>query len=122
MQPLSSRYQLPHVLLAFLLKPPTSSVSCKVELMEQDKKAKVRCLHAFRTSGSFLKKQMEPFHIPALRHGFVLDSLTSRIDCLCFHLPLSIFFSGFQVFPDGIYPAGGKSEIESIFPPPYSKI
>ena len=22
-------------------------------------------------------------------------------------------------FPDGIYPAGGKSEIEGIFPPPY---
>jgi hypothetical protein len=62
---------------------------------------------------------MEPFHSPALRHGFVLDSLTSTIDCLCFDLPLSTFFSGFQVFPDGIYPAGGKSEIEGIFPPPY---
>jgi hypothetical protein len=24
-----------------------------------------------------------------------------------------------QVFPDGIFPAGGKSEIEGIFPPPY---
>jgi calmodulin len=28
-------------------------------------------------------------------------------------------FGGFQVFPDGIYPAGGKSDIEGIFPPPY---
>jgi len=30
-----------------------------------------------------------------------------------------LFFSVFQVFPDGIFPAGGKSEIEGIFPPPY---
>jgi len=29
------------------------------------------------------------------------------------------FFLGFQVFPDGIFPAGGKSEIDGIFPPPY---
>jgi len=32
---------------------------------------------------------------------------------------LNIFFLGFQVFPDGIFPAGGKSEIDGIFPPPY---
>lgn len=24
-----------------------------------------------------------------------------------------------QEFPDGIFPAGGKSEIEGYFPPPY---
>lgn len=30
-----------------------------------------------------------------------------------------LLFLFFQVFPDGIFPAGGKSEIEGIFPPPY---
>jgi hypothetical protein len=24
-----------------------------------------------------------------------------------------------QVFPDGIFPATGKSEVEGVFPPPY---
>ncbi|GJN33472.1 hypothetical protein PR202_gb22076 [Eleusine coracana subsp. coracana] len=62
--------------------------------MEQDKKAKVLCLHGFRTSGSFLKKQISKWH----------PSIFQHFD---------------MVFPDGIFPAGGKSEIEGIFPPPY---
>nr|NP_001409230.1 dihydrofolate reductase [Setaria italica] len=62
--------------------------------MEQDKKAKVLCLHGFRTSGSFLKKQISKWH----------PSIFQQFD---------------MVFPDGIFPAGGKSEIEGIFPPPY---
>ncbi|RCV14598.1 hypothetical protein SETIT_2G439000v2 [Setaria italica] len=65
-----------------------------VKLMEQDKKAKVLCLHGFRTSGSFLKKQISKWH----------PSIFQQFD---------------MVFPDGIFPAGGKSEIEGIFPPPY---
>ncbi|CAD6222411.1 unnamed protein product [Miscanthus lutarioriparius] len=66
----------------------------KVELMEQDKRAKVLCLHGFRTSGSFLKKQISKWHP-------------------------SIFQQFEMVFPDGMFSAGGKSEIEGIFPPPY---
>ncbi|CAN6176716.1 unnamed protein product [Urochloa humidicola] len=62
--------------------------------MEQDKKAKVLCLHGFRTSGSFLKKQISKWH----------PSIFQQFD---------------MVFPDGIFPASGKSEIEGIFPPPY---
>ncbi|NP_001144323.2 uncharacterized protein LOC100277218 [Zea mays] len=62
--------------------------------MEQDKRAKVLCLHGFRTSGSFLKKQISKWHP-------------------------SIFQQFEMVFPDGLFPAGGKSEIEGIFPPPY---
>ncbi|CAL5060941.1 unnamed protein product [Urochloa decumbens] len=62
--------------------------------MEQEKKAKVLCLHGFRTSGSFLKKQISKWH----------PSIFQQFD---------------MVFPDGIFPAGGKSEIEGIFPPPY---
>jgi calmodulin len=30
--------------------------------MEQEKKYKVLCLHGFRTSGSFLKKQISKWH------------------------------------------------------------
>ncbi|XP_025801810.1 esterase CG5412-like [Panicum hallii] len=63
-------------------------------IMEQGKKAKVLCLHGFRTSGNFLKKQISKWHP-------------------------SIFQQFEMVFPDGIFPAGGKSEIEGIFPPPY---
>nr|CAB3455355.1 unnamed protein product [Digitaria exilis] len=65
-----------------------------VELMEPDKKAKILCLHGFRTSGSFLKKQISKWH----------PSIFQQFD---------------MVFPDGSFPAGGKSEIEGIFPPPY---
>ncbi|PNT74546.1 hypothetical protein BRADI_1g17243v3 [Brachypodium distachyon] len=62
--------------------------------MEEEKKFKVLCLHGFRTSGSFLKKQISKWH-PSILHLFEM------------------------VFPDGIFPAGGKSDIEGIFPPPY---
>ncbi|XP_051213573.1 uncharacterized protein [Lolium perenne] len=62
--------------------------------MEHEKKYKVLCLHGFRTSGSFLKKQISKWHP-------------------------SIFEQFEMVFPDGMYPAGGKSDIEGIFPPPY---
>lgn len=58
------------------------------------KKPKILCLHGFRTSGSFLKKQISKWD-PSLFTQFDLE------------------------FPDGKYPAGGKSDIEGIFPPPY---
>ncbi|PIN05816.1 Phospholipase/carboxyhydrolase [Handroanthus impetiginosus] len=57
-------------------------------------KMRILCLHGFRTSGSFLKKQLSKWDPSILAH-FDMD------------------------FPDGIYPAGGKSDIEGIFPPPY---
>ncbi|OMO90788.1 Serine hydrolase FSH [Corchorus capsularis] len=63
--------------------------------MESEKqKMKILCLHGFRTSGKFLQKQI------------------SKWDP-------SIFFHFDMDFPDGIFAAGGKSEIEGIFPPPY---
>ncbi|KAK0584822.1 hypothetical protein LWI29_019255 [Acer saccharum] len=61
---------------------------------EEKKKMKILCLHGFRTSGSFLQKQISKWD-PSIFSHFHLD------------------------FPDGIFPAGGKSEIEGIFPPPY---
>ncbi|XP_057513099.1 uncharacterized protein LOC130795139 [Actinidia eriantha] len=60
----------------------------------EEKRMKILCLHGFRTSGSFLKKQI------------------SKWDP-------SIFANFHMEFPDGLYPAGGKSDIEGIFPPPY---
>ncbi|CAO2831501.1 unnamed protein product [Amaranthus hypochondriacus] len=58
------------------------------------KKMKILCLHGFRTSGSFLKKQINKWD-PSIFGNFDLD------------------------FPDGLFPAGGKSDIEGFFPPPY---
>ncbi|KAL2320555.1 hypothetical protein Fmac_029524 [Flemingia macrophylla] len=58
------------------------------------KKPKILCLHGFRTSGAFLKKQISKWD-PSLFAQFDLD------------------------FPNGKYPAGGKSDIEGLFPPPY---
>ncbi|EHA8587088.1 dihydrofolate reductase [Cocos nucifera] len=58
------------------------------------KKMKVLCLHGFRTSGSFLRKQISKW-----------DS--------------SIFQDFHLDFPDGIFPASGKSDVEGIHPPPY---
>nr|GMD00303.1 dihydrofolate reductase-like [Ipomoea batatas] len=59
------------------------------------RKMKILCLHGFRTSGNFLRKQI------------------SKWDP-------SIFALHFDMeFPDGIFPAGGESSIEGIFPPPY---
>ncbi|KAM7500057.1 hypothetical protein LguiA_024471 [Lonicera macranthoides] len=60
----------------------------------EEKKMKILCLHGFRTSGSFLKKQLSKWD-PSIFSHFDLE------------------------FPDGLYPAEGKSEIEGIFPPPY---
>nr|NP_001409293.1 dihydrofolate reductase [Nymphaea colorata] len=57
-------------------------------------KMKILCLHGFRTSGAFLQKQIERWD-PTIFQDFELD------------------------FPDGIFPAAGKSDIENIFPPPY---
>ncbi|KAJ4960175.1 hypothetical protein NE237_020085 [Protea cynaroides] len=60
----------------------------------EGKRMKILCLHGFRTSGSFLKKQISKWD----------PSIFSHFD---------------MVFPDGLFPAGGKSDIEDIFPPPY---
>ncbi|KAF5183488.1 Dihydrofolate reductase [Thalictrum thalictroides] len=65
-----------------------------MEGRDEKKKMKVLCLHGFRTSGSFLQKQISKWDA----------SILGRFD---------------MVFPNGIHPAGGKSEIEGIFPPPY---
>ncbi|GAU21742.1 hypothetical protein TSUD_328670 [Trifolium subterraneum] len=61
---------------------------------ENEKKMKILCLHGFRTSGGFIKKQISKWD----------PSIFSQ-----FHLE----------FPNGKFPAGGKSDIEGIFPPPY---
>ncbi|XP_062003506.1 dihydrofolate reductase-like [Rosa rugosa] len=61
---------------------------------QKDKKMKILCLHGFRTSGSFLQKQISKWDA----------SILSQFD---------------MEFPDGKFPAGGKSDIEGIFPPPY---
>ncbi|KAL5546922.1 hypothetical protein UlMin_006609 [Ulmus minor] len=61
---------------------------------QTEKKMKILCLHGFRTSGSFLQKQISKWD-PSIFAHFQLD------------------------FPDGLFPAGGKSDIEGIFPPPY---
>ncbi|XVE60927.1 hypothetical protein DITRI_Ditri06bG0000300 [Diplodiscus trichospermus] len=58
-------------------------------------KMKILCLHGFRTSGKFLQKQISKWDPSLLLHHFDMD------------------------FPDGLFPAGGKSEIEGIFPSPY---
>ncbi|VAH26211.1 unnamed protein product [Triticum turgidum subsp. durum] len=81
-----------------LLRPGILCACARVEHththMEQEKKLKVLCLHGFRTSGGFLKKQISKWH----------PSILQQFD---------------TVFPDGQFPAGGKSDIEGIFPPPY---
>ncbi|KAI3472406.1 hypothetical protein Pfo_029527 [Paulownia fortunei] len=65
-----------------------------MEASRDGAKKRILCLHGFRTSGSFLKKQISKWD-PSIFAHFDMD------------------------FPDGIYPAGGKSDIEGIFPPPY---
>jgi len=91
--------------------------------MEQGKKAKVLCLHGFRTSGDFLKKQISKWHPSIFQQFDMVMPRTQRIWLIGLLSALfcawTNFFLGFQVFPDGIFPAGGKSEIEGIFPPPY---
>ncbi|KAJ4706797.1 Serine hydrolase FSH [Melia azedarach] len=61
---------------------------------KSNQKMKILCLHGFRTSGKFLQKQISKWD-PSIFASFDLD------------------------FPDGKFPAGGKSDIEGIFPPPY---
>eukprot|EP01018_Ginkgo_biloba_P039078 Gb_39255 [translate_table: standard] len=58
------------------------------------RKLRVLCLHGFRTSASFLHKQISKWD----------SSITEKLD---------------MSFLDGPFPAGGKSDIEGIFPPPY---
>ncbi|KAH7522583.1 hypothetical protein FEM48_Zijuj07G0154000 [Ziziphus jujuba var. spinosa] len=65
-----------------------------MEEPQKQKKMKILCLHGFRTSGSFLQKQISKWNPEIFAH-FDMD------------------------FPDGIFPARGKSDIEGIFPPPY---
>ncbi|KAG6493300.1 hypothetical protein ZIOFF_048279 [Zingiber officinale] len=60
----------------------------------QEKMMKVLCLHGFRTNGGFLRKQISKWD-PSIFQHFQLD------------------------YPDGIFLAGGKSDIEGVFPPPY---
>ncbi|XP_057842658.1 uncharacterized protein LOC131052086 [Cryptomeria japonica] len=62
--------------------------------VSQTRKLRVLCLHGFRTSGSFLQKQVSKWD----------SSIMDKLD---------------MTFLDGLFPAGGKSEIEGIFPPPY---
>uniref|UniRef100_A0A161ZXV7 Serine hydrolase domain-containing protein n=1 Tax=Daucus carota subsp. sativus TaxID=79200 RepID=A0A161ZXV7_DAUCS len=72
----------------------------------RNKEKKILCLHGFRTSGSFLKNQLSKWDLPTA-------SVFSD-----FHLVY--FFTLFKwEFLDGFFPAGGKSEIEGYFPPPY---
>ncbi|KAK4355925.1 hypothetical protein RND71_024896 [Anisodus tanguticus] len=59
-----------------------------------EQKMKILCLHGFRTSGNFLRKQLSKWD-PSIFAHFEME------------------------FPDGIFPARGKSDIEGIFPPPY---
>ncbi|XP_022154224.1 dihydrofolate reductase-like [Momordica charantia] len=65
-----------------------------MESGKRENKMKILCLHGFRTSGSFLRKQLSKWD-PSIFAHFDLD------------------------FPDGMCPAGGKSDIEGYFPPPY---
>ncbi|MFQ6623119.1 hypothetical protein Gotur_002413 [Gossypium turneri] len=61
----------------------------------QNQNMKILCLHGFRTSGKFLQKQISKWDPSLFLHHFQMD------------------------FPDGLFSAGGKSDIEGIFPPPY---
>lgn len=62
--------------------------------VEQRRRPRILCLHGFRTSGEILKKQVLKWP----------DSVLRRVDL---------------VFPDGPFPAEGKSDVEGIFDPPY---
>ncbi|KAI4386608.1 hypothetical protein MLD38_004526 [Melastoma candidum] len=65
-----------------------------MEVTQERKKMKILCLHGFRTNGAFLQKQISKWDPEIFAH-FDMD------------------------FPNGTFPAGGKSDIEGIFPPPY---
>ncbi|KAI9201215.1 hypothetical protein LWI28_020200 [Acer negundo] len=58
------------------------------------RKPRFLCIHGFRTSGEILKKQVNKWPQEVLQ----------KIDL---------------VFPDGPFPAQGKSDVEGIFDPPY---
>ncbi|KAM0952565.1 putative serine hydrolase FSH, alpha/Beta hydrolase [Dioscorea sansibarensis] len=66
-----------------------------LEPVKGRRKPRVLCLHGFRTSGEIMEKQLL---------GKWPPEVTSRFD-FC--------------FPDGPWPATGKSEVEALFPPPY---
>ncbi|KAH9612422.1 hypothetical protein KSS87_002161 [Heliosperma pusillum] len=61
---------------------------------EAIRKPRFLCLHGFRTSGEILKKQVDKWPEP----------VKQRLDL---------------VFPDGPFPAQGKSDVDGIFDPPY---
>ncbi|KAL8138743.1 hypothetical protein V2J09_004744 [Rumex salicifolius] len=58
------------------------------------RKPRFLCLHGFRTSGEILRKQVSKWP----------ESVLQKMDL---------------VFPDGPYPAQGKSDVDGIFDPPY---
>ncbi|PKI73555.1 hypothetical protein CRG98_006136 [Punica granatum] len=58
------------------------------------RKPRFLCLHGFRTSGEILRTQINKWP----------ESVLQRVDL---------------VFPDGPFPAEGKSDVEGIFDPPY---
>ncbi|XP_030454457.1 dihydrofolate reductase [Syzygium oleosum] len=62
--------------------------------MGKEQRPRILCLHGFRTSGEILKKQVLKWP----------DSVLRDVDL---------------VFPDGPFPAQGKSDVEGIFDPPY---
>lgn len=62
--------------------------------MEEKRRPRILCLHGFRTSGVILKKQVEKWP------RSVLDGLD-------------------LVFVDAPFPAQGKSDVETVFDPPY---
>ncbi|KAJ8770357.1 hypothetical protein K2173_014969 [Erythroxylum novogranatense] len=71
-----------------------AQAQAQAQPQSERRKMKILCLHGFRTSGSFLNKQISKWDPSILAH-FDTD------------------------FADGIFPASGKSDIEGIFPPPY---
>ncbi|KAF5464084.1 hypothetical protein F2P56_014194 [Juglans regia] len=61
---------------------------------QTQKKPRILCLHGFRTSGEILKKLV----------GRLPETVLEKLDL---------------VFLDAPFPAGGKSDVEGIFDPPY---
>lgn len=126
MYPWSGTYQLLHV-QAFL-RPTFLCLSklrlCLGELSshgagQKNQGAVPAWLPYKRRFSEEADQQMAPFHTSAVWDGSVLGSvLIGLLPSFFFILELFLFFF-FQVFPDGVFPAGGKSEIEGIFPPPY---
>jgi len=61
---------------------------------QTQRKPRILCLHGFRTSGEILKQ-------------------------LVLRWPESVIQNLDLVFPDGQFPAQGRSDVEGIFDPPY---